>query len=772
MSDENSRLLGGSTIRYDSPSGRSLIARTYNRPPLLSVPSNQSLRSIMSSASGTEFDSYHKHQHNNDTLSILDFDLYKKLNEDGEPHDHQKRKFDLYAYLAYYIPILNWLPKYSPKTALIGDALAGLSLASFQIPLVMSIASSLAHLPPICGLYGMIIGSSIYAIFGSVPILIVGPSPSTAIIYGQVIELIHHESKFSDLSALEISSFLTFSLSGVLLACGICRMGYLDNVLSRALLKGFVAAMGVIMIINQFSTEMGLEELSMKQPHITTVDKLIFAFKNYDKAHKLTTTIAVVILGIVLSIRSLKNALYNKYKWRSAIYFPELLLMVSFGTFLSWCYGWHTEGGVKIVGDIKLPHSSFGLQNPFQWSRINVYKHTFTTSFLCTILGYFDSTTAVKALGAKYNYNVSSNRELVALGIINFIIGLFSGLPSFGALGRSKINILAGATTPMAGIIMSVVSVFTVLYLLQFIYYLPECVLALTTTIVGITVLQEVPADLSFFWSIGGYDEMFTFLMIFSGAILWSAEAGVTLGVLVAVARVIKHSTRSRIQILGRIPNTAVFRDADALIEESFTTFQREDTLENSEEEEEDDDYGDGLRSLPHTRIEHKLSNLIAEIEDIEGVLIIKIPEPLNFANVGDLKNKLARIERYGSLLIHPSQPRTRDYKSIKFIIIDCKGMNAIDSSATQVLYEIIKRYIEEDQIPVCFARMSTNKACRQKLKTSGIAQLINKSYHSYSSRSSRNASSTDLAWSASGLGDGFFLSIDEALKTIGIHNV
>lgn len=68
--------------------------------------------------------------------------------------------------------------------------------------------------------------------------------------------------------------------------------------------------------------------------------------------------------------------------------------------------------------------------------------------------------------------------ELIALGVINFVIGIFGGLPSFSALGRSKINLIAGATSPMSGLIMSGSSIIALFYLLSYLFYLPECVLA------------------------------------------------------------------------------------------------------------------------------------------------------------------------------------------------------------------------------------------------------------------------------------------------------
>ena len=86
-----------------------------------------------------------------------------------------------WAYVAYYLPILQWLPLYRWSDQFLGDLVAGLSSASFQIPLVMSFARLLAHLPAILGLLSIIVGPLVYAVFGTVPILMVGPLPLSAI---------------------------------------------------------------------------------------------------------------------------------------------------------------------------------------------------------------------------------------------------------------------------------------------------------------------------------------------------------------------------------------------------------------------------------------------------------------------------------------------------------------------------------------------------------------------------------------------------------------
>lgn len=727
------------------------------RPPLLSVPSSQSLYSLKNNDNVLA-------KYRQDDLSSFDFDTIGGHGTKTPASGSGSKNFSRWAYISYYLPILRWLPQYK-ASSLIGDFLAGATMASFQIPLVMSLATSLAKLPPLLGLYSVLAAALMYSIFGGVSILVVGPLPSTAVLYGQVIEAFLHAQKKDHIegddrrifSSLEISSTISFGMSATLLACGLLKWGFLDNLLSRALLKGFVGAMGVIMIINQLDIQTGLHELANKFPHSTIAGKLWFVITHCEKAHRLTTTITVITLTFVLVIRKLKMVCTDKYKIKSAVYIPELLGMVIIGTILSYFLDWEHKG-VAIVGELTASASTLQ-QHGIPTLRFGLFKSVFLTSVLCSILGFFDSTTATKALGAKYNYNVSSNRELVALGMANLVISMFGGLPSFGALGRSKVNILAGALTPMATIIMAILVLVAIKFLLGFLYYLPECVLALSTTIIGISVLEEVPHDVTFFWSIGGYSEICTLLIVFTTTILWSVEAGVILGIVIAVIRIIKAGSQSHIHILGRVPNTHVFRNADELIEESFHSLTGENQKSDSEE---------------------TVAELVAQIQQIEGVIIIKIPEPLDFANAGDLRNRLNRIERFGTLLMHPSQPAVSGIEkgSIKYAIFDCKGMTSIDAAATQTLLEIVQRYSEVNKICVAFTRVSTNNAVRDMLIKLGIVRIVNSSFERCSTSCIPAAAPgrAPLPLSrgynvATTLGDGFFLSIDDAVRTLNVES-
>ena len=117
-----------------------------------------------------------------------------------------------------------------------GDLIGGLSLVFFQLPLSLSYATSLAHVPVTSGLYSLGISPLIYLIFGSVPQMIVGPEAPISLIVGQAIEPLLHHAKKAHLDPVEYVVAITFVSGSTLLGFGLARFGFLDNVLSASLL--------------------------------------------------------------------------------------------------------------------------------------------------------------------------------------------------------------------------------------------------------------------------------------------------------------------------------------------------------------------------------------------------------------------------------------------------------------------------------------------------------------------------------------------------------
>lgn len=65
----------------------------------------------------------------------------------------------------YYLPILQWLPRYNVNL-LLGDFIAGLTLSCLLIPQALSYATALCKLDAIHGLYAIAFPAVTYAAFG------------------------------------------------------------------------------------------------------------------------------------------------------------------------------------------------------------------------------------------------------------------------------------------------------------------------------------------------------------------------------------------------------------------------------------------------------------------------------------------------------------------------------------------------------------------------------------------------------------------------------
>ncbi|GMM36313.1 hypothetical protein DASC09_036380 [Saccharomycopsis crataegensis] len=485
--------------------------------------------------------------------------------------------------ISYYVPLVSWLPFYTVSDFL-GDLIAGISLASFQIPLSLSYATSLAHVPTVCGLYALIIPPIVYSIFGTVPQMIVGPEGAISLVVGQAVEpILKHEGE-NGITGNDLVVIISAVSGGALLGAGLLKFGFLENVLNGALLNGFISAVGVVMIINGLIEELKLSAIFSKLPghEHSPVAKVRFLWNNIENAHYPTVIISVVTFSVIIGSRILKRYVNNKpslAKYRAfSIFFPEILFTVVVTTSLSCFLQIDKVYGIEVLGEIKA--IGFNLENPF--NRFEDYhgeqflRTLIGAGYMTAILGFFESTTASKSLSTQLDLEVSPDRELFALGMINICGCFFGALPSFGGYGRSKINALSGAKTTFSGAIMGIVTLIVTIHMLSLIYHLPKCLLSVISTVIGVSLLEEAPSNLMFHWRARGYNELVTFFITIFATLFSSLELGITVGCGYSLLRVIKHSGKSRIEtnvvevdkfdiLIVRIPEPLTFTNAEAI---------------------------------------------------------------------------------------------------------------------------------------------------------------------------------------------------------------
>ena len=138
-----------------------------------------------------------------------------------------------------------WLPR---------DLLAGVTVAAYLVPQVMAYAE-VAGLPPATGLWAALPALVLYPLLGSSASLSMGPESTTALMTAVAIGPLAagNSARYAQLAA---SLAL---LTGLLAAAAwLLRLGFLADLLSRPVLVGYLAGVGLIMIADQLGRVTGV----------------------------------------------------------------------------------------------------------------------------------------------------------------------------------------------------------------------------------------------------------------------------------------------------------------------------------------------------------------------------------------------------------------------------------------------------------------------------------------------------------------------------------
>ncbi|KAJ3070802.1 hypothetical protein HDU98_006191 [Podochytrium sp. JEL0797] len=657
----------------------------------------------------------------------------------------------LWTRLRYYVPVLAWLPAYQ-ASQLAGDVAAGLTVACLLIPQALSYAQAILKIPPVYGLYTCFVPLLVYSLLGTSRQLGVGPEALVSILVAAAIA----ESPVAATPQEQVANSIAIAaMMGLLVGIftfllGFFRLGFLDSVLSRALLRGFITAVAVVVMIDQSPMLLRISEAEIhslkpnpSHPPLSPIELLFHMLESLPKAHIPTTIISVCSIAFLVSMKSLKKA-YARLQM-----IPEILLLVVGSTALSCIFRWDLLG-VEVMKDVEGGFKAPSLP-VMTLARVRFY---ILSAILISVIGFVESIAIAKTYATKYNYPISPNRELVAIGVANILGSCFGGWPAFGSLGRSAVNDAAGARSQIAGLVTAIVVLFATLFLLPLFYFLPKSVCS-SIIVVAATKLIE-PEDIHFIFKVRAWNDLGLLLLTFLTTLFVSIEVGTLISVGTSLLLVLKHTTKTRIAILGRNihPDTTT-----GTVKQKFRNMKDHTT--------------DG-----------------STIEPVPGCLILRIEEGLFFGNCGQLKDRLKRIEMYGELNVHPGEAprragataaaaaaaaRRREGSSqsvgperirsmdqpnesprqapssrgddmeademfnemfesgqikplsdadsdLMGVIFDVGAVTAIDASATQTLVEIVESY-HTRRILVCFVKL--RDTCKPWFSRSGITSLV-----------------------------------------------
>jgi SulP family sulfate permease len=333
--------------------------------------------------------------------------------------------------------------------------------------------------------------------------------------------------------------------SGLLItACGLARLGFLAQLLSRPVVSGFVSGSAVLIMLSQIRFITGVETTvaSGAQGQSGVFVALL-------DMHPLTSALG---LGTIFVL-----ALARRYltPWPTVQrVFPLVVLMLA--TMAVVLADLDTAAGVAVVGPVPLA----SMQTLSTLPDLPTLQALAGPTLLLAFIGMVQCITMAQALAAKRRERVDANRELVGLGAANVAAAFTGGMPVGGGLSRSAINVAAGAQTPLASVVSGLSMVGVLLLGTAWLTRMPLAVLA-----ASIMVAAWGMIDLRSLRQAWAYDraDALAWLGTALGVLTLGLERGIALGIGLSLATLLWRTSAPHIALIGRLPGTQTFRNVE-----------------------------------------------------------------------------------------------------------------------------------------------------------------------------------------------------------------
>lgn len=346
-----------------------------------------------------------------------------------------------------------------------GDIFGGITAAIVALPLALAFGVQ-SGMGAISGLYGAIAVGLFAALFGGTKTQISGPTGpmtvvSSAIIAGEI-------AIYGSIEAAIGTIVATFVLAGIfMIIMGLSRVGQYIKYMPYPVISGFMSGIGIIIIIMQIFPFFG----------ITSPSSILDIFANILTIGDNINFHAVMLSACTIFI------IYAFPKITTSI--PSTLIALLSLSILSTLLNFN----VPIIGDIPkgFPDLHVDTLLGMDWHHpMMIVIPALTLASLGAIDSLLTSVVADNMTKTQHN----SNQELIGQGIGNMIAGLIGGLPGAGATMRTVVNIQAGGTGRLSGVIHALILVVVLLGAGEYAKLIPLPVLAGILITVGIGIVD------------------------------------------------------------------------------------------------------------------------------------------------------------------------------------------------------------------------------------------------------------------------------------------
>ena len=332
-----------------------------------------------------------------------------------------------------------------------GDVFGGITAAVVGLPVALAFGVA-SGLGAVAGIYGAIAVGFFAAVFGGTRSQISGPTGPMAVAMAVIVTT--HAESLAEAFTIAIMAGLIQILLGVL------RIGRFVAYTPYSVISGFMSGIGVIIILLQTLPFLGAP-VAQGGP--------LGAVKSWPDVIPDINFSAFAIAAVTLAVGVL---------WPSRLrqYLPPTLAALLAGTLLSLLRfdGTLVFGVVPVIGDV--PSGLPDIQLPEL--AVGTLARSVQPALIIALLGSIDSLLTSLVADAMTRTRHNPNRELIGQGIGNMAAGFIGGLPGAGATMGTVVNIRAGGSTQVSGVLRAAILLALVLGLGKYVEEIPHAALA------------------------------------------------------------------------------------------------------------------------------------------------------------------------------------------------------------------------------------------------------------------------------------------------------
>ena len=409
------------------------------------------------------------------------------------------------------------------------------SLVVFLVALPLCLGVALASgAPLLSGIISGVIGGIVVGFISQSSTSVSGPAAGLAAVVLAAIQQLGDFNIF--LTAVLIAGFLQVFM-------GLLKAGFIADFIPNNVIKGLLAAIGIILILKQIPHAVGFDRDNEED----------FAFQQADGENTFSELLNITRYflpgAFLISLISIAILVFwDKTPFKRFRFLPASLVVVVLGVVLNNLFLQFIPNlGIKESHLVQIPTVQFN--NLSEWVHLPSaadflnYK-VWLVAVTIAAIASLETLLNIEAVDKLDPHKRQSppNRELLAQGIGNMMSGLLGGIPVTSVIVRSSVNIQSNNATKLSTIFHGVFMFFSILLLSPILNQIP---LASLAAILIVTGYKLAKIDIFKAMWTKGWAQFIPFITTIVAIVLTDLLMGVLLGLGVSIFFLIRSNFRN-----------------------------------------------------------------------------------------------------------------------------------------------------------------------------------------------------------------------------------